>query len=282
MKKLFFALLLALSLIACNREEEISDDVLLAKVQNKSLYLSQMEGMFAPGLTQEDSANIIDAYINRWVKEAILMNEAEKNIPKDLDIDQLVRDYRSSLVRHNYEIALVEQHLDSTIVESELKAFYDRNKEQYQLETPIVRCRFIKLKTATEQEKRLKKLWESTDETALNELVALSDSIADTYILNDSVWTDVNELALLLPEGTVTTENITKKKAFTQQEEEFTYFFRRLELKNNKEIAPLSYIEEQAKKVILHNRKLKLLSKMQESLLEREMRAGGVQIFTEE
>lgn len=280
MRKLLFALVL-LGIVACGREEHKANDRLLAKVHNKALYLSEMEGMFAPGLTQGDSSAIIDAYIERWVKEAILMSEAEKNLPKDLDIDQLVRDYRASLIRHNYEIALVEKSLDSTIVESELEAFYDKNKEQYQLETPIVRCRFIKVQTDIEGEERLRKLWNSKDTTVFDQLVALSDSIADTYILNDSTWTDVNELIFLLPEGTITADNIEKKKAFTQQEEEFTYFFERLEVKNNKEIAPLSYIEEQAKKVILHNRKIKLLSQTKKSLFDREMRAGSVQIFTE-
>ncbi|MDF1867360.1 MAG: hypothetical protein P1U70_21170, partial [Saprospiraceae bacterium] len=121
------------------------DDRQLAQVYNKTLYLSEMAGMIPEGMTSEDSTLIIEAYVNRWIKDAVLMHEAERNYPKDLDIDKLVRDYRASLVRLNYEQTMVQQSLDSIITEEELNDFYENNKAQYQLETPIMKCQFIKI-----------------------------------------------------------------------------------------------------------------------------------------
>ena len=56
----------------------------------------------------------------------------------------------------------------------------------------------------------------------------------------------------------------------TIQDNDFLYFFRLLELVNRKEIAPLSYIENQASKVILHRRKIKLLEEKKEELYEQK------------
>ncbi|MFN6071273.1 MAG: hypothetical protein ACK489_03305, partial [Bacteroidota bacterium] len=78
----------------------------LARVYNKSLYIKDLEGMFPPGTSAYDSSLITNAYTQRWVREAVLLYEAENNLPKDLNIDRLVRDYRSSLVRNNYEQVL--------------------------------------------------------------------------------------------------------------------------------------------------------------------------------
>jgi hypothetical protein len=89
----------------------------------------------------------------------------------------------------------------------------------------------------------------------------------------------VEDLAAELPPGTLTVNNIDSKREFTQQDDKFQYFFRLFELKNRKDIAPLSYIEDQARKVILHKRKLELLEDTRETMLEREMRRNNVEIY---
>ncbi len=86
-----------------------------------------MTGMFPPG---EDSSLIINAYVERWIRETLLLLEAERNIPSDLNIDKLVRDYRASLVRHSYEQFLVEQLLDSTVTKAELEALKAKQLEK--------------------------------------------------------------------------------------------------------------------------------------------------------
>ena len=125
--------------------EKDPNDRLLAKVHNKSLYLSDMEGMIPEGLSSEDSSLIINAFVERWARDAVMMYQAERNVPKDLNIDKLVRDYRASLLTNNYEKILVEQLLDSLVTQQELADFYELNKSQYQLEFDIVRGHFVKV-----------------------------------------------------------------------------------------------------------------------------------------
>lgn len=255
------------------------EDPPLAKVQNKILYLSELDGMFPPNATAGDSNSIIDSYIQRWVKETVLMQEAERNVPSDLNIDKLVRDYRASLIKHNYEKVLVEQRLDSTISQEELTEFYERNKDQYQLETPIIRCYFIKVPLPLNQEEKLRRLWSSNKREDFKDLVAYCSRYAAAHLLEDNVWYSLEDIAAELPPGTLTADNIGSKREFTQQDANNQYFFRLFELKNRKEIAPLSYIEGQARKFILHQRMLKLLEEAKEDLYQREIRRNNVEIL---
>lgn len=263
----------------CSSDAQESENRLLARVNNKTLYLADMDGMFPPGTNPEDSALIIDAFSQRWIREAVLLDEAERNIPSDLNIDKLVRDYRASLIKHNYEKILVEELLDSTIAATELQQFYEKNKEQYQLETPIVRCYFIKVPLPVPRQNELRRMWNSKTPAQLKDLVAYCSQYAVAHLLEDSTWHDVEDLAAELPPGTLTVNNIDSKREFTQQDDKFQYFFRLFELKNRKDIAPLSYIEDQARKVILHKRKLELLEDTRETMLEREMRRNNVEIY---
>lgn len=273
-------LALMLCFAACQVDNsEASGDRLLAQVHNKKLFLSEMDGMFPEGTTSEDSSATIKAYVQRWLRDALLQHEAEVNLPPDLNIDKLVRIYRASLITHNYEVALAEQLLDSTISQAELSDFYERNKGQYQLETPIVRCHFIKVKVPVPEADNLRRLWNSNEAADVEKLIQYCNENAEVHILEDSIWYDLDDIAVELPQGTLTANNVGAKRDFSQRDANFQYYFRLFESKNRKDIAPLSYIEGQARKVILHNRKIKLLDDTKEELYEREMRRGNVKIF---
>ncbi len=272
-------LLLLLLLCAACSDEQAGEADLLARVHNRTLHLSELEGMFPPDATHEDSTLIVQAYVNRWVRENILLHEAERNVPPDLNIDRLVRDYRATLVRANYERVLVAQLLDSIVSKQELTEFYEANKDQYQLETPIIRCYFIKVPVPTPQAERLRQLWNSGQ---VRDMAALRDyckKYASVSLLNDSAWFSVNEIARQLPEGTLTPENVGAKREFTQKDDSNQYYFRLFEMKNRRDIAPLSYIEDQARKAILHRRKAELLEEVKEDMYQRELRRNNIEIF---
>ncbi|MFK7934546.1 MAG: hypothetical protein AB8G22_13635 [Saprospiraceae bacterium] len=278
-------LFLILTFSSCgdgNSATEMADK-LLATVHNKSLHLSDMTGMFPRGTTAEDSTLIINAFVERWIREAVLLHEAERNVPQDLNIDELVRDYRASLIKHNYEQVMVNQLLDSTITQQELTAFYEKNKEQYQLETPIVRCFFIKVPRNAPNVKELETWWKNsrTDAAAYGRMVEYCNIYAVAHVLEDTKWTPVDEIAQQLPAGTITVNNVGSKKDFTQRDDDFIYFFKAFEVISRKEIAPLSYIEDQASKVILRQRQLKLLKEKKEEMYEREIRKNTIKVYTE-
>ena len=274
-------LFLAVSFVGCQSTATDEKGLLLAKVYNKSLYSQELDGLFPKEATADDSLKFLNTYVDKWVKEALVLHEAELYIPNDLNIDKLVRDYRASLIRNSYEELLVEELLDSTISQAELTEFYEKNKEQYQLETPIIRCHFLKVPLPIPEGDQVRRWWNSDDPADLQALIEYSNNYAVAHILEDSSWYNVNDIAVELPEGTLTANNIGTKREFTQRDGEFQYFFRMFELKNRREIAPLGYIEGQARKVILHKRKLKLLEDTKSDLYDDGMRSNNIQVITQ-
>ncbi|TAK29821.1 MAG: peptidyl-prolyl cis-trans isomerase [Saprospiraceae bacterium] len=277
----FVAAAALLPLLRCSQSnsKDKGDDRTLARVYNKTLHLSDMEGMIPEGMTSEDSSVIIDAFVENWVREAAMLYEAEHNIPKGLDINKLVEDYRSSLIKHNYENVLVAEFLDSTITEKELQEFYEQNKEQYKLETPIIRCRFIKAARNAHQLKLAENWWNSSKAEDLVNLRNWCNATAVVHHLQDSSWYKVDDIAAYMPQGTLTVNNVKYRRDFVQRDDSFQYFFKVLELVSRPEIAPLSYIENQARKVILHKRKTLLLENMKEKFYEEALRKNDITIY---
>lgn len=265
---------------ACSKAGKHSkDDRQLGYIYDKTLYLSDMEGMLPPGITKEDSTVIINTFVRYWMREMALLHEAEQNIPEDLNLEKLVADYRSSLVKNNYGNLAISKLLDSTITEVQLQEFYEKNKDQYLLETPILRCRFIKApRNAPDSDKALD-WWNSNKKEDFADLSHWCSQHAAVHHLQDSTWYNVDDIAAYMPQGTLTVDNVENRRDFVQRDDNFVYYFKLLELVRKKEVAPLSYIESQARKVILHKRKTELLEDLKDKLYEEAVRKHNSKIY---
>ncbi|MCS6929318.1 MAG: peptidylprolyl isomerase [Saprospiraceae bacterium] len=252
-------------------------DVLLAKVYNKSLYRSELKDIVPPGTSPDDSILLTRAYIQRWVRDQLLMYEAERNIPKDLNIDKLVRDYRASLVRFNFEEQIIAEQLDSTLSESELRDFYENNKDQFQLESTILKCQLIVIPSNAPQNE-FNRLWYSKNPADENRLRILCKQWAKEALLDAEQWHRLEEISALLPRGTLTSENVAPRREGALSDGDFRYYYRVLEVVRGKQTAPFEYVREQAKAILLHKRKQDLIERWKEDLYQKELRRQNIWI----
>ena len=280
-KCLYIGVIVSAIAASCGKKNDTTgSNRVLATVYSRSLYLTDMEGMFGENATRTDSQQIITAFTDRWIRQQLMMSEAERHVPKDLNLDELVNKYRESLILSSYEENLTKIGLDTAISEAELKTFYEQNKEQYQLETPIVRCYFLKIPRPTQEIDSVQKWWNSPNTgNNLTKLQNYAVKNSKSYILEDDIWKRADDIVAMLPKGTLTIDNISSGKELTLKTDDYQYFFRALGVMNKQEIAPLSFIRSQASKYILHRRKSQLLEKKQQEMYDTEVKKNNVKIF---
>jgi hypothetical protein len=283
---LFFSLMrlsllfivIALVLGACGDKDTGNKDREIAKVYDKSLLASETAGVVPPGTNPQDSALLVNAFIQRWISDQLLMYEAERNIPKDANIDKLVRDYRASLVRFNYEEQLIGQKLDSTVNETEVREFYEAHKDEFQLQSTILKCLLVKMPVSGPTSE-MTKLWNSRSDSDAAKMMELAKNKATLALLDRNKWYRLDEVAAILPQGTLTADNIGSRREGTLSEGDHKYYYRVLETVRGKETAPFDYVQEQASKVILHKRKQDLLENWKKEVYENELRRGNIKVF---
>lgn len=273
------ATLIVTSFVACSTEESGKDDKLIAAVFNKKLYQSELNQLIGGGMSAEDSIQLTRAYIDNWVRESILMNEAEKYVPDDLDIDALVRDYRASLILHNYEKLLVETQLDSMITEADITSYYDEHKEQFKLEEPVIKCYLLKVPKPIDNWDDVKDWWKSNDEEDYKKLIDFASRNAQVYLLNDSLWYNLSDVNRHLPKDKLDTGNYKRKDKIDTDDDDFRYLYKKLEHTATGEYAPLGFVRNQATKVILHKRKIQLLEDTKEQMVKQETKDQNVKIY---
>lgn len=268
-------------LLACKSEQAPpeANDVLLATVHGKPLYRSEVNAMVPTEANAEDSAMIAGVFMEKWIRETLLMDEAEQNLPKDLKIDDLVRDYRASLIRHNYEKILVELQLDSTITSQELMDYYETNKEQFYLEEPIVRCLFMEIPKNSKKLKEADQVWKDHAKKEDEALKKFAVSHSSQFMLNDSIWYRPDYLMTLVPEKNRKSKNFTNGTELNFTDDQFKYYLSILDRMPKGEIAPMAYVIDQMSRVILHQRKIALLNEKREEIYEREINRNTIKVY---
>lgn len=268
-------------LAGCDHQEaRRSDDLLLAEAGSRELWLSDVEHLVHESATPQDSALTIRAYVDHWVREQLLMAKAEENVPPDLNLDQLVEDYRSSLIRNNYERRLMETRLDSSVSEQELIAFYEENQEQYLLEKPIARFHFLKVRQDDPSMQQIDRWWSKAEGSSMQSLRAFASKHAVASSLDDSLWLDLGAIADMAWPAISNPGSLAEGREVRYQDPDHRYWLRVLEVKASLEVAPLAYIREQATRAILHRRQVELIERTKEQLYQVAIRKNQVKINT--
>ncbi len=244
----------------------------LARVGKDVLYTSDVVRLLPDNYDAADSIQFIHDYADTWISDKVFIAEARKSIKEDSVMKEFIEDYRNSLSVNFYEQKLLEGFLDSTIDDTELKRYYDNNKSQYILNSSILR---LKLIVMSDSEKEIiaemQQLWDSEDSKDQEKLKTLAQDHARTFLLDDSTWYNYDQIEPLLPEGFLKSNNLTKVKNYRFAADSSTYFLRILEQLPDAVVAPLSYIERQAKKVILYQRKRALIDRKRKELVNEAL-----------
>ncbi len=257
-------------------KRQIKDgDILLASVEERKMYFSDIEGMISAS-NEQDSLAQLNSFIEAWLSRNVVLNEAEKKIPRDLDIDKLIDDYRSSLILHNYRQELIRKDLDTTISASQEEEYYNKNKDQYLLAEAICKARIVKVADDAKRIERFYKNWKKNDTSAMN-IYIRENAIFD--LTNDNEWHTIDHYLSFLPDKKFKAKDFSKKGDIQKHDTSFEYFIKVHDYKNQNEIPPLSYVREQMRKVIIHQRKKDLLEKIEKNLYQNYLQSNKIKVY---
>lgn len=211
MRKLAVILCLLLAVFtACRR----NSDPVVAQVYQYKLYASEVRQGMPVGLSQEDSLTLVRDYIDNWVKEKLVLHEAEKKLsPREKNFDKEMMDYRNSLLINRYYDKLWQRDTaNNRVTDREISDFARTLDSRYTVDKEIVRVNYVKLPVGSTLLEPVKSLLfdESRRVDEKETLVAmLGDSIE--YLLDDEAWLYLddlqNEVAFEIDAASVTGDN---------------------------------------------------------------------------
>jgi hypothetical protein len=266
-----FYILVCILFISCDflglQKKDISVRKPIASVHNNYLYTEDIKLLIPKNIEKNDSLVFTRSIINSWAVKQLLLKKAEDNNTQNdnSEINNLVKDYRQALLINGYKERLIKQQLDTLIEQQEIKDYYKLNSKNFRLNEELIKTRYLHFSNDLIDVKEVVKSFKKGTIEDLEEL-EIKQLTFKQMMLNDSVWTPLENVLLKIPFSRI---NLLKKTKLLQKEDSLGLYLVTIKdvlLRN--QIAPLSYIKPTIKQMILHQRKLQLIRDLEKIILK--------------
>ena len=272
---LFF--LLSCDFFKTTKKEPVSLEV-VASVNTEKLYRKDLVNVLPQNINRIDSLILVKSYIQNWAIKKLLLEKSKNNSSLETvnQIDNLVKDYKESLLINNFKEQLVKQQLDTIISEEELEKYYLLHKDNFKLNEELVKIKYLHLDNNIKDKKKIIKLFKSDSIYDLEKLEKQELSFK-SHQFNDSTWTQLDNILLKLP---FSKDKLLKKTKFIEKQDSIgLYLVAVKDVLERNSIAPLSYITPTIEQMILHKRKIELLKDIEKIIVKDATQNNNFKIY---
>lgn len=280
MRKLIFIFLAFSCLSGCKYfDRKNANKIAVAKVGDKVLYEEDFNDIFNAIENPEDSLKLRDNYIQKWIRDEVLFLNALNNLTDSLKNKQEELDlYYRSLIRYEYEKALINQKLDTTVSEKQILDYYNQSTESFILKRRVCKATYLVL-TADIPKKDIAKEWLGEESTeSIDSLQKYCIKYGAKFNLNANKWFYLDDLMseTLLPlsfEIEVTEDPLVFSDSLK------TIMLKVKDLRLPGDPKPLSMTASTIRSIIKNKGKVEFINKMENDVLEKSKRSGAFEIY---
>lgn len=200
MRKLCLLMITAAAASCGGPKQEVptTEQEKLVQVGDSSLYLQDVLTKIPAGLDPADSARMFNNIVETWVRNLVLADVAEKNIPDPEKIERMVESYRNTLIVNEYLSSMAEKDAND-IPDSRIREYYDSHQGEFILTQPIVKGGFVKLASTDKNLEKVRKWMEEFSDETVDKIEknGLRQATRYDYFRND--WHDWSTIADQIP-----------------------------------------------------------------------------------
>lgn len=274
MKKTFLYLFAAaLTVSSCSNKK----DKVVAQVYYHKLYESEIAQAMPKGLSSNDSLALVNDFIDDWIREQLLLHEAEKNLSvREKNFDKKLEEYRNNLLINTYYEKLISDTNTFEITEKDLKGFMKSFDKRYTVDKEIVRVNYVKLSKGSKLIEPVKSIL-FNDEKRVSDKEVLGKMLGDSieYLIDDDAWLyldDIqNELSFDIPEDVTTNHKCVEKEIG-----DCHYLLVVLDYKNQRSVNETEEEVAAAKMMLLNQKRQQFLEKHVDELFQKAQKEGVI------
>jgi hypothetical protein len=272
----FFSILL----ISCT-DKNVQQEKPVARVFDQYLYKSDLEGVFPENISKSDSTVLANDYIDKWIRKQLLVRKAELNLTDDeKNVKKQIENYRSSVLIFKYEQNLINQKIDTVITDRELEEYYNANLTNFLLNNTVVKALFIQVPLKAPDIANVKRWYKSNNDEDIKKLDAYAFHYAVKYDYFDEDWVDIRQIENALPVKIDVSANSLKwRKNFEVSDSLYHYFVTIKDFCMAGSVAPLEYVEQNIRTIIMNKRKVQLIKKLESNIYNDALNRGYFTIY---
>jgi hypothetical protein len=253
----------------------------IARVDETYLYLSDIQSRIPKGLDESDSIVFVQNLIYSWGKEQLLIAKAKYNLSeKQQEIEKMVAEYRNDLLKFSYQEAYVNQHLDTIISNEAVAAYYQENGHNFELRENILKVVYFAVEEGSPTLKDIRRKFKSEKPEDLAEVRMFANTFATLAALDDTTWISFDELLKIIPLEVFNQVDFLRKNKYVIFDfEGLVYFLKIEDYKIRESVSPLEYVQGTIRNILLNQRKMQLIQRMEKKIVEDAYEKRIFEIF---
>ncbi len=281
MKKILLIAIACITLFSCQKNGEKHQGTPLVSVHDKVLYLKDVQEILPEDISPQDSTMQVNKFIDIWVKNQLLIKKAELNLrSEEKDVQKQLDEYRSSLLIYKYKQKYTAQKIDTVITQDQLQKYYNENKSELLLNMNIVKVVFAKLPFDNPNQYKVKYLIRSDKEKNKLELEKLITENAGVFTDYDAEWIAFTDFLKNLPLQVSNQEEFLKNTQYIEsQDSVYNYFVKINDYKLKNEVAPLIFVEDDIRTIIMNKRKNELIDQLESNIYRYALNRNKIKYF---
>lgn len=276
MNKCLFLISVSILGMSCNGLLDKSKDPnLVAEAYGKKLYIQEIVSGIGNFNNPIDSQIAATRFIDEWLIDLILFEEAQKKLKDKKRIQKLIQDYERSLYISELENRIVKNLLDTVVAQEAIDTFYLKHSEDFKLSEPIVRLLLIRLDSVGDTS-TLKNLWTTEDLPALKIYVEKSQGLA---FLDPQEWQYISDLRSISPESLFAKISLNRPGEYALEQNDQHFYLKVLEIIDQNDLPPMEFVKERIKLRILQDRIKALLKSHKSELFNEKIQSKEIKIY---
>lgn len=254
-----------------------NDSPVVARVYDRELHQSDLEGVVPAGVAPEDSVIIVNNYVDQWIRQAVILAKAERNVQNDFTRE--LQEYRNNLLAYAYERQIVDQLLDTTVSEDQVKDYYEQHREEFLLKSSIVKAVYVSAPIKAPAVPKLKKIVQRStfSENDILELEETASRNGFSGYFDAETWMPFVTLQTAIPVTAYNEQLFLKQhRTITLSDDSLFYAARILDYKVSDEQSPLELQRDNIRAIIINRRTIEILGRLYNDLLKEAEDDGKV------
>lgn len=257
-------------------------DPVVAKVGRHTLTRSEVAVLVPKGTSPEDSMKLVLQYVNSWASDLVFADMAESKLSKqEKDVTDELEEYRKALLKYRYEQRYVNERLDTIVSPKEVENYYDSHKQDFIATVPVARARFMRISADSPDIEAIKRALSSGDVEDIDYADSLASVSADRYTDYGGNWVSIDEIAADFGMDRESLLRMMRNSFIEVRDKVYdkvnvAYIPYMVDVG---EVLPIEYCEADIKSILIGVRRHRLVSTLEQDLLEDAREKGRFVIY---
>ncbi|MGM0376591.1 MAG: hypothetical protein ACQEQ0_07435 [Bacteroidota bacterium] len=265
---------LAVTLFMCKEEGNGGvDNEPVVRVGEEVLTEKDLDQVLPEGIQGDDSANMAENYMNRWVRNKLFLRQAEQNLSEEeKDVSQMLDEYRTSLLVNIYQEKMLEQKYSPLLSDEEIQNYYEEMQDNFTLQENILKGFLLKIPLDAPRQSEVRRWCRSGDSENLVELENYSAQHAEVFDQFVDKWVPFQRINANLPEPVQNEERFLRyNRYYENTDDNYRYFLVVNDYMTVGDTAPLSYVEDRIEAILLNKKRGEFIKSLEKELYDEAL-----------